>query len=167
MAPGRGFEEAIDILALLDQPSRLLLVGHGEAEEAIRRRAAERGVSDKLVFTGKQEARLPELFNSMSLLLFCSPGSDWGHRVISEAQSCGLPVIAAPIPGVEDLITDGLNGFIVKGGAPVMASTCQAILENHELRKQIAQAALRSGAERSFESIGNRLRLFIEPLLGS
>ena len=166
MAAGRGFEDAIEILACLKQPCRLLLVGHGEAEDGLRKRAEELGLPDSINFVGKQEARLPELLNSMSLLLFTAPGSDWGHRVISEAQSCGIPVVAGAIPGVEDLLRDRQNGFIVRGGRSAMAAVCREVLSSKQLRRNIGEGALRSAADRSFEAIGTRLRIFLERVSG-
>ena len=61
-------------------------------------------------WTGYQDERLPELWAAMDVALFAAPGSDHGHRAISEAQACARPVVARDIAGVADLIDDDLVG---------------------------------------------------------
>ncbi|MGE5576926.1 MAG: glycosyltransferase family 4 protein [Syntrophothermus sp.] len=54
--------------------------------------------------------------------LFCLPASSWGKSGISvpillaEAMATGLPVVSTTYPGIEELITNGVNGLLVPPG---------------------------------------------------
>jgi len=161
VAAGRGFEDAVDILAAMKQPCRMLLVGHGEAEEDLKDRARRAGVLQSILFKGKQESALPELFRSMSLLLFTAPGSDWGHRVISEAHACGVPVVTRAMDGVEDLVTDGENGIIVEDGGKAMVTAIEKLLQQPERLGRLREGALRAAETRRFKPVARQLKDFL------
>jgi glycosyltransferase involved in cell wall biosynthesis len=109
LAPGRGQDLLLHALAGADG-WRGLLVGAGEAEPALRRRARRLGISDRVTFAGYVEAGLESLYAAMDMFVFPAPGSDHGHRAIAEASGCGVPTLAAAVPGVLDLVEPGLTG---------------------------------------------------------
>ena len=61
--------------------------------------------------------------------------------VLPEAMSCGLPVIAFDCPyGPSDIITDGVDGFLIKNRDIEMFAdkVCQ-LIENEELRRRMGK----------------------------
>jgi len=64
-----------------------------------------------VTFLGYQNDILPFLLNS-HIFIFPSIYSEGIPRVILEASSCGVVPICYDIPGVRDVITDGVNGFL-------------------------------------------------------
>ena len=64
--------------------------------------------------------------------------------VLPEAMSCGLPVVAFECPyGPADIITDGVDGFLVKGrDMKEFAGKVCLLIENMDLRRQMGQAAI-------------------------
>ena len=73
--------------------SVLLLVGGGELEAAIRKRALEFGISDKIIFTGIRPD-VPALLSAMDVFVFPSLYEGMPNTVI-EAQATGLPCLIA------------------------------------------------------------------------
>jgi glycosyltransferase involved in cell wall biosynthesis len=64
--------------------------------------------------------------------------------VIPQAMACGLPVIATPNTGAEDLVTDGVEGRIVPAAASgALREAILELYENRALRQEMATAALR------------------------
>jgi len=62
--------------------------------------------------------------------------------VLLEAMSCGLPVVATNIGGNCEVISSGVNGFLVPPKSPeVMAKTVLKLLDDDALRKKIGEAA--------------------------
>jgi len=141
MAAGRGHEEAIAAAAPLPE-AVLLHVGKGEHEPALRQRALDLGSAARNVWTGYQEQILPGLYRSMSVFLFTASGSQQGQRAILEAMASGLPVVALPVPGVEDLVTDGVEGLIA-ANAPALTAALRRLMEDESLRRRMADAARR------------------------
>jgi glycosyltransferase involved in cell wall biosynthesis len=133
MSPGRGFEDAIHTFALIRRElpaARMLIVGDGPHKGALRTLSMDLGLEGLIVWAGYHEADLAEHFRAIDLMLFTAAGSDYGHRAIIEAISCGTPVVSYPIGGV-DYILDG-GDFVVETGEPSsLAELALAVLQRH------------------------------------
>ena len=99
------------------------------------------GIDDRVRWAGYQDD-LPGICAAADLLLFTAAGSDWGHRVISEAQGCGLPVVATAIAGVEDLVEDGRTGVVVPGDPELLADAVDRLVRSSERRTILADDAV-------------------------
>ncbi|MFJ4004235.1 glycosyltransferase [Streptomyces sp. NPDC090023] len=128
LTPGKRFDVLIDALAQLPPDCRLLLVGGGPEEGALRRAAA--GLSARVVFTGEvpglpdgsQGPDLPALTSAMDVLAAPSPEEAFGLAVV-EALAAGLPVRYASCPAVEDLPPEAAPDAVrVRGGADAYAA---------------------------------------------
>ena len=63
--------------------------------------------------------------------------------VQAQAMACGVPVIATPNTGAEDLFTDGVEGIIVPIRSPeAIREKLEWMMANPGLRNQMAEAAL-------------------------
>lgn len=106
----------IDLFAQLDRSSHCLtLVGYGDQESMLRKRAYDHyGFSQtEIVFVIKPDLQnLRQLYADADLFLFPSQ-TDTQGLVLAEAMAHGTPVVAFPGPGQEDIIQQGVNGFIV------------------------------------------------------
>lgn len=112
---GRGFE--IFIRALAAAPGVVgVIVGDGPARGDLQRLAAELHVAERLIWAGYLEDGLEEIYAAMDLFIFPAAGSDHAHRAIAEAAGCGLPALAAALPGVADLIDPGRTGDLFPAG---------------------------------------------------
>ena len=79
-------------------------------------------------------------YKENSILLLTSLYEPFG-LVLPEAMSCGLPVIAFDCPyGPSDIITDGVDGFLIKNRDIEMFAdkVCQ-LIENEELRRRMGK----------------------------
>jgi len=87
-----------------------LVIGKGPYEIPLRKLARELGLGARLTFAGYVEEGLEDLYAAMDLFVFPAAGSDHAHRAIAEASACGVPTIAADLPGVRDLVEPGVTG---------------------------------------------------------
>jgi glycosyltransferase involved in cell wall biosynthesis len=79
-----------------------------------------------------------------------------------EAISLGCVVVAANSLGVEDIITDGVNGFLVEPGKPEpLALKIAEILKDPVLEKRLALAGLRSSERFSWQESTNQLEAIL------
>ncbi|WP_055638834.1 glycosyltransferase, partial [Streptomyces griseoruber] len=126
LAAGKRFDIAVRALARLPADCRLLLVGGGPEEDALRRLAQEAGVADRVLLTGERPyvpdgtpgPDLPSLVCAMDVLVSPSPEETFGLAVV-EALACGLPVRYASCPALDGLtapgalrVTGGTEAFV-------------------------------------------------------
>ena len=86
-----------------------------------------------------------EEYLKCSMLLMTSRFEPFG-LVLSEAMSCGLPVVAFNCPyGPADIITDGVDGFLIEGrDINVYADKVCRLMEDDDLRLKMGKAGLLS-----------------------
>lgn len=88
----------------LRQDAYLLLVGEGELEQAVRKKAAEMGVLDRVIFTGARRDA-PKVYSAMDA--FCLPSFYEGMTLVGwEAQSNGLACLLSDRITTEAVISD-------------------------------------------------------------
>ncbi|MGA5728808.1 glycosyltransferase [Streptomyces seoulensis] len=135
LAPGKRFDILIEALAQLPPDCRLLLVGGGAEESALRRTADGAGVAGRVLFTGEVPGLpdgsagldLPALTSAMDVLAAPSPEEAFGLAVV-EALAAGLPVRYASCPAVEDLPPEAAPDAVrVRGGADAYAAALAGV----------------------------------------
>jgi starch synthase len=83
------------------------------------------------------------LFSQASVLVLPSIEDGFG-LVIAQAMACGVPVIASTHSGGPDLITEGVEGFLVQPRAVrTLEERLSALYEDRELLSRMGQSALR------------------------
>lgn len=83
---------------------RLILVGDGIEEEAVRQRARQKGLGGNVLFLGSRSDVPRLLLSCIDLFLFPSVSEGLGLALV-EAQAAGLPcVVSDSIPGEADLV---------------------------------------------------------------
>ncbi|MFD6167499.1 glycosyltransferase [Streptomyces coeruleorubidus] len=129
LTAGKRFDVLVRALTLLPDDHRLLLVGGGPEEHALRRTAHEAGVAGRVVFTGERPyvpdgspgPDLPSLTSAMDLLASPSTEEAFGLAAV-EALASGLPVLYASCPAIEDVRPPAAAGARrVRGGPEAYA----------------------------------------------
>ena len=155
LAPEKSMELLVDAFALaagVDPRLRLVLVGGGPSEPALRDRATQPGLAGRVHLSG-QLPRLDgiSLIRGADLFAFASRTETQG-LVLAEALSAGLPVVALEGPGVRDSVRDGIDGVVVPAQpagdrAARLAMAIGALAADPQHRSALASAA-GEGAER-------------------
>lgn len=126
---------------------RLLIVGDGAEREELEAYVNELGIRDIVNFTGQipnEEVR--NYLQACDAFLFASKSETQGI-VLTEAMASGLPVAAISACGVDDIVTDGYNGYLPKEDEKEFASCVAGMLSDGE-----NMARLREGAKRTAEN---------------
>jgi 1,2-diacylglycerol 3-alpha-glucosyltransferase len=149
LAPEKSVELLVDAFALaagVDPRLRLLLVGGGPSEAALRDRATRPGLAGRVHLSG-QLPRLDaiSLIRGADLFAFASRTETQG-LVLAEALSAGLPVVALEGPGVRDSVRDGIDGVVVPAQPAGdrearLATAIGALAADPERRSALAAAA--------------------------
>ncbi len=103
------------VMPQLNSNVHLVLGGKGPQSESIARASAETGLNARVHLLGLvAEEKLASLYSGGDLFIMPNipiDGDMEGFGVVMlEAGLCGMPSIASRIEGIQDVITDGVNG---------------------------------------------------------
>lgn len=101
--------------------ARLMLLGQGQKEDALRALSSELGIADRVIFAGFHSDPSP-FYATADLFVLSSDHEGFGN-VIVEALSFGLPVVSTDCPsGPGEILQGGRFGRLVQvGDAPALA----------------------------------------------
>jgi len=172
LVPNKGFDILIEALANLKRRSiAFSCIIHGVDEagstasfEAMRDQA---GLSaDDLAFPGWTQA--PQDF-LRSLDIFAMPSR---REVLSiallEALSAGRPIVCARVPGLEDVFSEGREGFFVDiGDVEGLAEALEKLLLDPERRATMGKAARERSRRFEIDVIGAEMKAALGSLIAS
>lgn len=133
---------------------RLRLYGSGPEEEALRRQAAELGVTVELPGT-TSDIQGALTHASIYALPSRSEGFPMG---VMEAMAYGLPIVAFDsAPGIRELITHEVDGILVTpGNVTEFAEALERLMDDPELRVKMGEAGRESVQRFSAEAVVER-----------
>ncbi|MSP62756.1 MAG: glycosyltransferase family 1 protein [Myxococcales bacterium] len=99
---------------LLGERLRLVIVGDGPEEDALRRRAAALTEGRFVHFLGARRD-VPRILAAFDLFALSSL-SEGLPLVIPEAMASGLPVVSTAVGGIPTVLDEGVTGFLVPPG---------------------------------------------------
>ena len=133
----------IDTMKILKPDGfKLISVGGGKDEEAIKKYARDSGVADAVVFTGKVSDR--ELLAGIYLcadMLFFPSEYDNAPLVLREASALGLPSMLLAGSNSADSVTEGVSGLTCPGDASGAAAAIKKAFEDPVRLQDIGSAA--------------------------
>lgn len=130
-------------------PLECWIVGEGPYRPHLEEQITRFGLQDIVHLTGAQpHSEVARLLVEADVFALASElGGKSGRRdvianVIVEAMAAGLPAIASRIPGAEELVTDGVNGFLVRPNrAEEVAAALRRLAADPAARLRIGAAA--------------------------
>jgi len=130
-----------------DVPAVLCMVGDGPDRDRLEQVAHDLGIARSTYFVGYQSdvAGYYRLFDA-----FLLPSVNEGTPVSAiEALASGTPVVATRVGGVPDVVTDGVNGFLVEpGDTDAAAERIAQLARDPELRSRLGNAGRENVRER-------------------
>lgn len=147
--------QAVAIAALTGNVDAHLLVVGGalfgeEAQDAaLRHRAAQLGVAERVHFCGFRQD-IVRLMGAMDLVLHCSTEPEPFGRVIVEGMMAGVPVIATHGGGASEIVAGSGAGLLIPPGNPrALAEAIESVMRDPALRADMG-ARGRAHARRNY-----------------
>ena len=140
--------------------ARFVIVGDGELRTELERHATDRGVADRVLFTGARDD-VPDLLASFDLFAFPSLYEGLCLAVI-EAQAAGVPVVATPVGGIVETVADGVTGFLCPpaDAAALADRICFCLDHPEEARRVADEARLRAARYAEERTVAETLALY-------
>jgi phosphatidyl-myo-inositol dimannoside synthase len=145
----KGFHWFIgEVMPRLPRDVAYLLAGDGPMTPLIREEVRRHGLGERVRLLGRvSEEMLTTLYGGADLFVMPNipvPGDMEGFGVVMlEAGLAGLPVIAADLEGIRDVVAEGSNGHFVRSGD--VAGFVSAI-ERYRTDRGLLRAASESAA---------------------
>jgi phosphatidylinositol alpha-mannosyltransferase len=145
--------------------ARLLVVGaFGKAEKAPYVAQAWALRLRQVRFIGYvPDAELPRYYRAATV--FCAPsiGMESFGIVLLEAMAAGVPVVATDIPGYNEVVEDGVQGFLVPPENPeALAEALLRLLRDPALRARMSAAGRQRARQYDWDEIARRVVEFYE-----
>jgi glycosyltransferase involved in cell wall biosynthesis len=106
-----GFIDMAEQLLVLDPDLDFRMAGTGPEAKEVEDRLRGSPYRDRILYSGFVDSLSSELHEIDVLVL--SSRFDGRPVIVMEASACGVPVVAAPVGGVPELIDEGVNGYLV------------------------------------------------------
>lgn len=135
------FLKAVKCLIERLPQTRAVVVGGGDLESSLRELAENLGVSRNVEFVGHQTDVMAWLCRARVFVL--TSDSEGLSLALMEAMACGLPAVVSDVGELGELVTHGVNGYLVRErtGAAFAARIGQ-LLEDPALQARMSAAAL-------------------------
>lgn len=164
LVPVKGIDRLIDAMAVPTQTeqgrqTRLLVIGEGTERAALEAQISNLNLQDRIFLLGaKPQNELAGWYAAADL--FCLASHREGcPNVIIEAMACGLPIVAANVGDVRELVDESCGRVVKTSLTEDLAAEISAALASNWDRSKIAER----GGERSWANVADDvIRYFVE-----
>jgi len=137
------------------------LAGEGSERPVLESMVQHYGLQERFILKGHQDD-MDTFYRGIDLYLNTSVHEGIPMTIL-EALARGIPVVAPAVGGISEIITNGVEGFLVDSRNPdAFAEKCLLLMDNMELRERMSKAA-RCRAESAFSAekmAGNYYQLY-------
>jgi len=138
----KGVDRALKMMAQLrvnNRPAQLHVIGDGPQRGELEAMAQRLNISDRVHFWGWQK-RLQPFYEMMDVLLLPSRTEGLAN-VVLEAMAMGVPVVAADVGGVRELLDDGRCGVILNHNPSQWHQQVNGLLISRRCQEAISRLA--------------------------
>jgi len=132
----KGCEHFVDAASIVLRTHRdvhFVLIGGGELDEKIRCQIKSLGIADNVTMLGHRDDT-DKIYPVLDVFVLSSLWEGHPYALL-EAMAAGRPVVASRIPGIEEVVQEGVTGFLVDiEDAQDIARKLVALLDNPALR---------------------------------
>jgi glycosyltransferase involved in cell wall biosynthesis len=138
----KGYRDAIwalDILHYLYADLQLVLAGNGSDHTRLAQFARSVGAAARVHFLGRVRSVGPLL--QRAAVVWVPSRNEGGTCAALEAMAAGRPVVATRTGGLDEVVVDGITGFIIKPGDKAgLARQTRLLLDDLALAARLGEA---------------------------
>jgi UDP-glucose:(heptosyl)LPS alpha-1,3-glucosyltransferase len=162
---GKGLPVLLRALRRVDSPRVKGLVVTGDDTSAYRDETEDLRSAGVLVFL-RPGADVMAFYAAADIYVAPSAVDAFGLPPL-EAMACGLPVVVSANAGVAEILTDGVDGFLLRdpGSASELAAHVDRLACSPDLREDLGARARRTACGQTWEANARRMGEVIRSLL--
>jgi colanic acid/amylovoran biosynthesis glycosyltransferase len=89
-----------------------VIVSDGPHEKNLHAQVSELGLTDRVVFAGRQQDVVPWL-QSFDAFAFASIANEDAPQAVMQSMAASLPTVVTPVGAIPELVQDGKSGLFV------------------------------------------------------
>ncbi|GMA61175.1 hypothetical protein GCM10025859_16150 [Alicyclobacillus fastidiosus] len=153
--------QAFNEIAVLHPNVYMVVVGSGNADAFLHFVSEE--VRHRVIFAGRQAN--PEHWYQMSDVFLFPSSYEACSLAVLEAAASGLAMVVTDVGGANDVVEDGVSGYLVRQDVEHIVSRLDMLLRNPEHLNQM-RTAVRERVERmTWDAMYHRFRALYEEIL--
>jgi glycosyltransferase involved in cell wall biosynthesis len=162
----KGLEMLLDALARTAR-LRLVIVGGGsmDEEEKLRARIAALNLTERVELAGRRtQPQIPAMVKGAACAVHPAPPE---HNIsarytsplkVFEYMSMGMPIVAADVPSIREVLTDGATARLYRAGdVDSLADALDEVAINRRLALRLSKAAIAAAAQHTYEARAEKL----------
>ena len=137
-------------------PAALVVIGDGPMREPLEHQAAELGITEVVRFLGDR-SDVHELLAGLEVFALSSVSEGYSVALL-EACAAGLPIVATDVGGNNEIVHDGINGYLVPARDPeALSAALTGLLRAPERVAEMSDASRQWAlANASFKTMAAR-----------
>jgi glycosyltransferase involved in cell wall biosynthesis len=140
---------------------KLQIIGEGEYAEDYRNTISSKNIP-RVEMLGKCNPE--KYFEAASIYLHTAKREGWGLTITEAMQSGAVPVVMHSSDVFEDIVHDGIDGFLCKdGNVREFAEHISKLMGSPKLRQRMAEHAIAAAESRSTDSVVQKWRSVLYP----
>lgn len=157
ITPRKGVKyliEAFNILSKKYANLNLQIVGEGDEKNNLEKLVKKLGIEKQVHFVGLvPHEKLPAYYQSAGAYVLPSLNEGMSNSML-EALAAGLPLLATDTGGTQELVEDGINGFIIKmKNAEDIAEKLEILIKDENLRKKMGEESRKKAEGMRWENV--------------
>jgi glycosyltransferase involved in cell wall biosynthesis len=160
--------DAVQRLCAQNVPAKLLIVGAGPQNEALRRKVKELGMDASVLMLGHRDD-VPRLIGAMDCSVLPATKNEATSQALPQALAMKVPVIATAVGGLPEVVIDRQTGLLIPPGD--CDALCRALLWVYQHPAEATQMAGRGYAHVhtnfTFEKMVDRTEAVYRELLAN
>ena len=141
-------------------PPHLIIIGDGPEMPKVERARETSAAKERIHLLGAVDdaARLMPGFD-LFVLASLKEGMPW---TILEALAAGLPIVAARVGAIPEMLEDGVSSLLIEpGDRAALSDALRRLYRDSELRRKLTEGALRTAGRRTAAAmIGETLGIY-------
>ncbi|MCD6149962.1 glycosyltransferase family 4 protein [bacterium] len=157
ITPRKGFQSMIQAIKIFKEKGfcvKLEIIGEGNEKEDLEKLVIKLGLKSEVEFLGIiKHSDLLKYYQNANVYVSTSLNEGMSNTML-EALSAGLPVIATQTGGTDEMVKDGINGFVIKTNDPAdLVAKIEKIRQDFKLEKKMSFESRRLAKKMSWNNI--------------
>lgn len=167
LTPRKGIHHLVEAFALAAGTTKtameLYLIGEGEQRAVLEERVATLGIADKVKFIGRVDhGQLAGYYQCAHAFVLPSKNEGMSNAAL-EALASGLPLLVSGTGGMQELVTDGANGYFINPeNHPQFAEKLVMLADHAETIVLFGAESRRRAEQMSWKTVAESFRSVLE-----